>query len=130
MALQSIIRCSRCGEVKRAAKGRRISSMCDSCNRVVSGASLRRPKGQLTTGAVLSAIIAVVLTCAGAAYAITALGFGCHIKGNISYNTGERIYHMPGDEFYGPTIIDPLKGERWFCSEADAQAAGWRRAWR
>lgn len=49
----------------------------------------------------------------------------CRIKGNISAN-GERIYHMPGMRSYGPTRIDEAAGERWFCSEADAIAAGWR----
>jgi hypothetical protein len=53
---------------------------------------------------------------------------GCTIKGNISKNTGERIYHMPGQEYYIQTRIDWLSGERWFCSEADARAAGWRKA--
>ncbi|ESY72619.1 succinoglycan biosynthesis protein exoI [Mesorhizobium sp. LNHC252B00] len=53
---------------------------------------------------------------------------GCDIKGNISINSGQRIYHMPGQEFYSRTIIRPEFGERWFCSEAEAQAAGWRRA--
>jgi hypothetical protein len=52
----------------------------------------------------------------------------CNIKGNISINTGERIYHVPGQEYYGDTKISPRYGERWFCSEADARAAGWRRA--
>ena len=41
---------------------------------------------------------------------------------------GERIYHVPGQENYGRTRISTSKGERWFCSEADARAAGWRRA--
>lgn len=49
----------------------------------------------------------------------------CVIKGNIS-QSGKRIYHVPGDEFYSRTIIDVAKGERWFCNEAEAQAAGWR----
>jgi hypothetical protein len=53
---------------------------------------------------------------------------GCPIKGNISKNTGERIYHMPGQEHYAETRIDLFSGERWFCSEADARAAGWRKA--
>ena len=53
---------------------------------------------------------------------------GCPIKGNISKNTGERIYHTPGQEFYTQTRIDWLSGERWFCSEADARAAGWRKS--
>ncbi|KUM23655.1 hypothetical protein AU467_32995 [Mesorhizobium loti] len=52
----------------------------------------------------------------------------CNIKGNISYYGGERIYHVPGQEYYSETQINLLKGERWFCSEADARAAGWRKA--
>lgn len=51
---------------------------------------------------------------------------GCVIKGNISANG--RIYHMPGSRYYDRTVIDQIKGERWFCSETEARAAGWRRA--
>ncbi|MGN6303602.1 MAG: sunset domain-containing protein [Mesorhizobium sp.] len=51
----------------------------------------------------------------------------CVIKGNINSN-GERIYHPRGQEHYGRTKISESKGERWFCSEAEAQAAGWRAA--
>ena len=51
---------------------------------------------------------------------------GCDIKGNIN-SKGERIYHVPGGRSYANTLIDPVRGERWFCSEAEAQAAGWRR---
>ncbi len=53
----------------------------------------------------------------------------CRIKGNIN-RKGERIYHAPGDNWYDRTRIDPAKGERWFCSEAEAIAAGWRKALR
>jgi hypothetical protein len=53
---------------------------------------------------------------------------GCVIKGNVSIGTGERIYHMPGQQYYDQTVISPEYGERWFCSEQEAQAAGWRRA--
>lgn len=52
---------------------------------------------------------------------------GCAIKGNIN-REGERIYHVPDGRFYEPTRIDTSKGERWFCSEAEARAAGWRRS--
>lgn len=52
----------------------------------------------------------------------------CNIKGNISFNSWQRIYHVPGQAYYGATKIRPQFGERWFCSEADAVAAGWRRA--
>jgi hypothetical protein len=68
------------------------------------------------------------LIATSAAWSVGPPLVGCSIKGNISYVTGERIYHMPGQEFYDATIINPLKGERWFCSEEEAQAAGWRRA--
>lgn len=51
----------------------------------------------------------------------------CPIKGNVS-SKGTRIYHLPGQEHYGKTRINAAKGERWFCSEAEAQQAGWRRA--
>jgi endonuclease YncB( thermonuclease family) len=50
----------------------------------------------------------------------------CVIKGNIS-GSG-HIYHVPGQENYADTQINPRRGERWFCSEAEAQAAGWRPA--
>jgi endonuclease YncB( thermonuclease family) len=49
---------------------------------------------------------------------------GCPIKGNISGNG--RIYHAPWSPWYSRTRINTSKGERWFCSEADALAAGWR----
>ena len=54
----------------------------------------------------------------------------CNIKGNISHNGGKRIYHMPGDRDYERTRISTSRGERYFCSEAEARAAGWRRAGR
>ena len=50
----------------------------------------------------------------------------CLIKGNISANG--RIAHSPGQADYARTQIEQAKGERWFCSAADAQVAGWRLA--
>ena len=50
----------------------------------------------------------------------------CAIKGNISKSG--RIYHMPGGQWYERTRIDESRGEQWFCSEAEARQAGWRRA--
>lgn len=50
---------------------------------------------------------------------------GCQIKGNIN-GKGVRIYHAQGSRSYGATRINESKGERWFCSEAEARAAGWR----
>jgi endonuclease YncB( thermonuclease family) len=51
----------------------------------------------------------------------------CLIKGNIN-SRGERIYHLPGTRGYDETVISEGKGERWFCSEQEAQSAGWRAA--
>jgi cold shock CspA family protein len=53
---------------------------------------------------------------------------GCVIKGNISIETGNKLYHLPSMEDYESTVIDPAMGERWFCSESEAIANGWRRA--
>ena len=50
------------------------------------------------------------------------------IKGNISLSTGEKIYHVPGGDFYDKTVISEDKGERWFCTEAEALATGWRKS--
>ena len=52
---------------------------------------------------------------------------GCDIKGNIS-SSGERIYHMPGQKYYDKTVINESEGEKWFCTEADAQKTGWRKS--
>ncbi|WP_320197384.1 thermonuclease family protein [Agrobacterium sp. rho-13.3] len=49
----------------------------------------------------------------------------CPIKGNIN-RKNERIYHVPWSKDYNKTKIDASKGEKWFCSEAEAIAAGWR----
>ena len=52
----------------------------------------------------------------------------CTIKGNISVSSGKKWYHLPGMEDYETTTIHPDQGERWFCSEQEAIAAGWTKA--
>ena len=49
----------------------------------------------------------------------------CMIKGNINLQ-GEKIYHCPNWRDYDETEIDINAGERWFCTENEAQNAGWR----
>jgi endonuclease YncB( thermonuclease family) len=49
----------------------------------------------------------------------------CLIKGNITAK-GAKIYHVPGGRFYEATKIDKNTGERFFCNEEEALAAGWR----
>ncbi len=46
------------------------------------------------------------------------------IKGNIN-KKGERIYHLPGGQYYDQTVAD-----EWFVTEEEAQAAGYRRSQR
>ncbi|MBD5798658.1 hypothetical protein BHU24_23970, partial [Bacillus pseudomycoides] len=50
----------------------------------------------------------------------TEQGGSCNIKGNKN-SKGEKIYHMPGQQFY-----DKTNAEKMFCSEAEAKAAGYR----
>jgi hypothetical protein len=52
---------------------------------------------------------------------------GCEIKGNINAE-GERIYHTPASPWYDRVRVDEARGQRWFCGEAEAEAAGWRPA--
>lgn len=49
----------------------------------------------------------------------------CAIKGNVN-SSGEKIYHVPGGASYDHTDIKPEEGDRWFCTTAEAQAAGFR----
>lgn len=59
----------------------------------------------------------------------------CPIKGNVN-SKGERVYHKPGDRDYDRVVMKSCdhdmcaKGKRWFCSAAEAEAAGWRHALR
>ncbi|WP_246206953.1 phospholipase D-like domain-containing protein [Methylocystis heyeri] len=53
-------------------------------------------------------------------------GAACAIKGNVN-SRGERIYHLPNGRGYARVTMKG-DGKRWFCSEAQAVAAGWRKA--
>lgn len=76
-------------------------------------------------------LVGVFIAAAACSAAITqasAQSDQCRIKGNISVTSGERIYHVPGQRYYNDTVIETHKGERWFCSEQEARAAGWRKS--
>jgi endonuclease YncB( thermonuclease family) len=49
---------------------------------------------------------------------------GCPIKGNVS--GGRRLYVLPWARDYERVRISQRRGERWFCTEAEARAAGWK----
>jgi endonuclease YncB( thermonuclease family) len=52
---------------------------------------------------------------------------GCSIKGNLN-RRGECIFHLPGSRYYNLVKMDLGKGKRWFCTPAEAEAAGCRAA--
>jgi len=60
------------------------------------------------------------------ASAAQAPSLGCIIKGNLN-RKGERIYFRPGQLDYSRVNMSK-PGTRWFCSEQEAESAGWRRA--
>lgn len=52
------------------------------------------------------------------------------IKCNISRSTGERIYHLPFDQQYDRVIVGDVPGELQATTVEEAEAAGFRRAYR
>lgn len=51
---------------------------------------------------------------------------GCPIKGFVRAES--RLYAMPWSNGYSGAKVRSFKGERWFCSEEDARAAGFKLA--
>lgn len=51
---------------------------------------------------------------------------GCPIKGQVS--AGGKTYVLPWSPDYPRIPVRTAKGERWFCSEQEAQTAGWKPA--
>jgi micrococcal nuclease len=49
---------------------------------------------------------------------------GCLIKGNVRKDRGTKVYHLPGCFNYEKTVVNEKEGDRWFCSEEEAKAAG------
>lgn len=55
----------------------------------------------------------------------------CQIKGNIVeewLKKGQKVYHFPGCVQYKTTRIEKYRGEQWFCTEAEAKAAGYSKS--
>lgn len=90
----------------------------------VAPAALPTTKPTNTTAPI--APTAVPPTVAPVASGYVCLGGERCIKGNI--NDGRKLYHLPECPSYKSTKIDESKGERWFATAAEAEAAGWRKA--
>jgi len=52
----------------------------------------------------------------------------CNIKGNIDKNSDRQNYYYPGCPQYEFTIVEKDVGENWFCTEKEAQKAGFTKA--
>jgi len=52
----------------------------------------------------------------------------CVIKGNVSEKGYGKVYFLPGCANYKTTKIDFEKGDMYFCTEEEAQAAGFTKA--
>ncbi len=52
---------------------------------------------------------------------------GCDIIGNVSArNNNQKIYHLPSSLDYDEIKFDAAQGDRYFCTEAEAQANDFR----
>ena len=49
---------------------------------------------------------------------------GCPIKGGVRARTPHLV--LPWSRDYESTRVSTGRGDRWFCSESEAQAAGWK----
>jgi hypothetical protein len=52
------------------------------------------------------------------------------IKCNVSKLKGEKIYHLPFDQMYDRTVIEPELGECYVWTVQEAENLGFRRAWK
>jgi micrococcal nuclease len=86
------------------------------------------PTSKPRTATATKAAAPTATTPAGCPQGCTTPPPGCVIKGNISSSSGEKIYHVPGQRYYEQTKIESEKGERWFCTEEEAIANGWRKS--
>ncbi len=50
------------------------------------------------------------------------------IKGYILNTDSSKVYYLPGAQAYKRVKLDTSKGMKYFCSEAEAQAAGFKKS--
>ena len=52
----------------------------------------------------------------------------CIIKGNIDESSRKKFYHSPDCLHYEEAIINTALGEKWFCSQEEAEKSGFAKA--
>jgi len=105
---------------------KKVSMVSPSSSTKVFGAST---VVQITNAPVEQKSVAPVTTVKASEIAVsssTTTNSDCKIKGNIS--SSGKIYHLLGCGSYEKTGINLSQGEKWFCTEDEAVAAGWRKA--
>jgi endonuclease YncB( thermonuclease family) len=50
----------------------------------------------------------------------------CDVKGIVT-DKGNHVYYVPTDANYADITVSPDRGERMFCSDDEAELAGWKR---
>lgn len=50
----------------------------------------------------------------------------CNIKGNHDLDRNEDLYLLPTCPYYHTVIIRRFEGDKWFCSESEAQKTGFK----
>lgn len=52
----------------------------------------------------------------------------CRIKGNYRRDKETKIYHLPECYNYEKIVVNEKEGDRWFCTEEEAQKAGFSKS--
>ncbi len=52
----------------------------------------------------------------------------CLIKGSVRPDKKTKIYHLPECYNYEKVVVNLSEGDRWFCTEEEAQKAGFRKS--
>jgi len=52
----------------------------------------------------------------------------CLIKGNFRSDKETKVYHLPECYNYEKIVINEREGDQWFCTEAEAKKAGFRKS--
>jgi endonuclease YncB( thermonuclease family) len=52
----------------------------------------------------------------------------CVIKGQIPYGGGTKFYTLPNCKWYGIANVEKFRGENWFCTEKEAENAGFTKS--
>lgn len=50
------------------------------------------------------------------------------IKGYVQSNDQSKVYYVPGAQAYKRARMDAAKGMKYFCTEKEAQDAGWKKS--